>query len=247
MRSQALGLARERLAPQLGDLNIVRVDRVDPSKNQLVGFKAFARLLDMRPDLRSRVRFSAFLIPSRTDLKIYRAYKDVLYELVDEINDRFAGECGRPPIQIYYVNDRDQALAGLESCDVLLVNSLQDGMNLVAKEWALVSRRPGVLVLSETAGVAGEAEDSAILVRPHDVEGTASALAAALAMPASEREERIERFRSRIRIWTARHWLGSQLMDLGLGDGAATYSQSGPGYRRTTIGLPPEPASNPVA
>jgi trehalose 6-phosphate synthase len=215
MQSAEVAEARERLSQSMGELNVIRVDRLDPSKNQQLGFHAFERLLEMRPDLRSRVRFSAFLIPSRTDLGIYRAYRDALYETVERINDRFGSDCGGPPITIFYTNDREQALAAMELCDVLLVNSLQDGMNLVAKEWALVSERPGVLIVSETAGVAIEAAGSALLVSPLDTEGTAMAMAQALDMGEAERAERLGRFSGRVRQWTAKAWLTAQLDEIG--------------------------------
>ncbi len=216
MRSAAVTAARERLAQHLAEQNVIRVDRLDPSKNQLVGFLAFGRLLELRPELRGRVRFLAFLVPSRTDLGVYRAYRDSVYRVVDEVNARFAEPCGRPPITIFYTNDRDQALAAMALCDALLANSLEDGMNLVAKEWAVVSERPGVLILSETAGVVGEAGDSAIQVSPLDVEATAQAMAEALAMPCAERAQRLHRFRGHVERWTARDWLSAQLGDLGL-------------------------------
>jgi trehalose 6-phosphate synthase len=208
--------ARERLAPELGDLNVIRVDRLDPSKNQLIGFLAFARLLELRPDLCRRVRFLAFLVPSRTDLSVYRTYRDTIYQQIEDINGRFAAACGAPPITVFYANDPDQAFAAMECCDVLLANSIKDGMNLVAKEWAVVSQRPGVLVASDTAGVAEEAADSALLVSPLDVEATARAIADALNMPEPERAARLARFRERVTRWTARHWLSAQLADLGL-------------------------------
>jgi trehalose 6-phosphate synthase len=219
--SSAVAAARERLAPDMGELSIIRVDRLDPSKNQLIGFLAFERLLELRPDLRARVRFSAFLVPSRTDLNIYRAYRDAIYACIDRINQRFGADCGRPPIVVYYTNDREQALAAMEACDALLINSLQDGMNLVAKEWALVSRRPGVLVLSETTGVAHEAEDCALLVSPLDIEGTAQALMKALDMPTAQRLTHLSCLRERISHWTADDWLTAQLRDLGVLPAAA--------------------------
>ncbi len=228
MRSATVAAAHQRLADHQGELNVIRVDRLDPSKNQLVGFKAFGRLLERRPDLRGRVRFLAFLVPSRTDLSVYRAYHDALYQEVDEINARFATECGGPPIVVFYTNDREQALAAMSACDALLVNSLEDGMNLVAKEWAVVSERPGVLVLSETAGVVGEAGDSALLVAPLDVEATAIALEEALEMPLAERRERLNRFRASIEQWTARDWLSAQLRDLGLPTSLGRASVSAP-------------------
>jgi trehalose 6-phosphate synthase len=214
MRSQPVAQARARLEPDRAELNVIRVDRLDPSKNQLVGFHAFRRLLEMRPELCGRVRFQAFLVPSRTDLGVYRAYRDAVYTLIDAINDQFVDLCGDPPIQVYYTNDREQALAAMEQCDVLLVNSLEDGMNLVAKEWAVVSERPGVLVVSETAGVAAEAADCGLLITPLDVEGTAQAMACALDMPRDQRAERLGRLRDRVLGWTARDWLGAQLDDL---------------------------------
>jgi len=218
MRSTAVATARRRLDGELGTLNIIRVDRLDPSKNQLVGFLAFARLLELRPDLCQQVRFLAFLVPSRTDLGVYQAYRDTIYATIERINREFVGACGRPPIAVFYTNDRDQALAAMERCDVLLVNSLSDGMNLVAKEWAVVSQRPGVLIVSETAGVAEEAADSALLVAPLDVEGTAQAMAEALDMPVAERTERLGRLRERVQRWSAGHWLAAQLTDLGLSE-----------------------------
>jgi trehalose 6-phosphate synthase len=217
MRTRAVAQARQRLAVKDDECTIIRVDRLDPSKNQLVGFHAFRRLLELHPELCGRVRFQAFLIPSRTDLSIYRAYRDSVYKLIDEINERFVGVCGDPPIRVFYTNDREQALAAMEQCDVLLVNSLEDGMNLVAKEWAVVSERPGVLVVSETAGVAAEAAPSALLISPLDVEGTAEALAQAVRMPRDERAARLCAFRGRVLGWTARDWLQAQLADLGVG------------------------------
>lgn len=218
IRSPEVAAAHKRLeAERGGQMSIIRVDRLDPSKNQQVGFMAFARLLEMRPDLRGRVRFLAFMVPSRTDLSVYRTYRDHVYQTIDEINARYSEECGGPPIRVFYTNDRDQALAAMQHCNVLVVNSLQDGMNLVAKEWAVVAEEPGVLIVSETAGVAGDAQDCALLISPLDIEGTALAMADALDMPQGERRARHARFLSRVEKWTARDWLNAQLADLQLG------------------------------
>ncbi|MDP8922945.1 MAG: trehalose-6-phosphate synthase [Chloroflexota bacterium] len=219
MGSEPVAAARRRLAPDVGGQSVVRVDRLDPSKNQVIGFLAFGRLLELRPDLRGRVRFLAFLVPSRTDLRVYRAYRDAVYRMIERINGRFAAECGGEPIQVFYTNDREQALAAMADCDVLLVNSLADGMNLVAKEWAVVSERPGALIASETAGVAEETADSALLVSPLDVEGTARAMAQALDMRPDERAARLARLQGRVARWTAAEWLTSQLAELGCSDG----------------------------
>jgi trehalose 6-phosphate synthase len=219
MRSPEVARAHTRLAPLRLEQTIIRVDRLDPSKNQRVGFMAFGRLLELRPDLCGKVRFHAFMVPSRTDLDIYRDYRDAVYKTIDEVNARFADACGGPPIQVFYTNDRDQALAAMQSCTVLLINSLQDGMNLVAKEWAVVAGEPGVLIVSETAGVAADAQDSALLISPLDVEGTARAMIDALEMPQTERRARHARLLKQVSQWSARDWLNAQLADLGIGVG----------------------------
>jgi trehalose 6-phosphate synthase len=207
-------LARRRLAAESEPQTIVRVDRLDPSKNQLAGFDAFERLLDQHPELHGRLRFNAFLVPSRTDLEVYRTYRETLFGQIEAINARFAARCGGPVIQVFYTNDREQALAAMIDADVLLVNSLADGMNLVVKEWAVVSERPGALVASDRMGVAAEAEGAALLVDPADVPDTATALGRALAMPRAERQVRLQRLRDRVEAWTAHDWLMAQLRDL---------------------------------
>ena len=224
MQSPAVAAARERLAPWTGwqagkrrdegKQTIIRVDRLDPSKNQIIGFRAFGRLLELRPDLCRNVRFLAFLIPSRTDLSVYRNYRDAVYAMIDEVNTRFAADCEGEPIQVFYTNDREQALAAMEQCDVLLVNSREDGMNLVVKEWAVVSQRPGVAVISETAGVAAITVDSALLVSPLDIEGTARAMERALGMRSEERAARLTTLRESVYSWSAADWLSAQLAEL---------------------------------
>ena len=222
MLSPAVGTARHRLATWNGrrrrdaKQTIIRVDRLDPSKNQIIGFHAFGRFLELRPDLRRSIRFLAFLIPSRTDLSVYRSYRDAVYAAISEVNVRFAADCGCEPIQVYYTNDREQALAAMEQCDVLLVNSREDGMNLVVKEWAIVSRRPGVAVISETAGVAATTADNALLVSPLDIEGTARAMESALGMSVVERSSRLQNLRASVHSWSAANWLSAQLAELGI-------------------------------
>ncbi|MBV9007557.1 MAG: trehalose-6-phosphate synthase [Verrucomicrobia bacterium] len=216
MKLSGVQEARERLRQSPEKQTIIRVDRLDPSKNQLIGFRAFARLLELRPDLRCNTRFLAFLVPSRTDLRVYRAYRDAVYAAISEVNARYADECAEPPIEVFYTNDREQALAAMEQCDVLLVNSREDGMNLVVKEWAVVSQRPGVAIVSETAGVASVTADSALLVCPLDIEGTARALESALEMPVSERWKRLRHLRDSVHEWDAARWLRAQLEELGV-------------------------------
>jgi trehalose 6-phosphate synthase len=202
---QLLGGARERV--------LVRVDRLEPSKNILRGFLAYEALLQRQPRLRGRLSFLAFLVPSRTGLREYGHYGRMVQNAVDRINARF-GRAGWRPIQIFYENDYAQALAGLSIADVVLVNPLVDGMNLVAKEAAVVSQRDAALVLSETAGAFDQMADGALAVAPADVVGTADALAAALAMPAEERRRRLGVLRRGVEREDITWWLRRQLEDL---------------------------------
>ncbi|MGH2445456.1 MAG: alpha,alpha-trehalose-phosphate synthase (UDP-forming) [Candidatus Limnocylindria bacterium] len=203
---QLLGGVRERV--------IVRVDRLEPSKNILRGFLAYEALLQRRARLRGRISFLAFLVPSRTGLKEYGDYGRQVQNAVDRINARF-GRAGWRPVQIFYENDYAQALAGLAIADVVLVNPLVDGMNLVAKEAVAVSQRDAVLVLSETAGAFDQMADGVLAVAPADVVGTADALATALAMPAEERAKRLAKLRRGVEREDITWWLRRQLEDLG--------------------------------
>ena len=202
---QLLGGTREQV--------IVRVDRLEPSKNILRGFLAYETLLQRQPRLRGRISFLAFLVPSRTGLREYGQYGRSVQNAVDRINARF-GRAGWRPVQLFYENDYAQALAGLSIADVVLVNPLVDGMNLVAKEAVVVSERDAVLVLSETAGAFDQMADGALAVAPADVVGTADALAAALAMAPAERARRLEKLRRGVGREDITWWLRSQLRDL---------------------------------
>jgi trehalose 6-phosphate synthase len=203
--SQLLESTRERI--------IVRVDRLEPSKNILRGFLAYEALLQRQPRLRGRVSFLAFLVPSRTSLREYGHYGRMVQNAVDRINARF-GQAGWRPIQLFYENDYAQALAGLSIADVVLVNPLVDGMNLVAKEAAVVSERGAAIVLSETAGAYDQMADGVLSVAPADVVGTADALAEALAMAPEERARRLRLLRRGVESEDITRWLCGQLEDL---------------------------------
>ncbi|MDQ4035772.1 MAG: trehalose-6-phosphate synthase [Chloroflexota bacterium] len=202
---QLLGGARERV--------IVRVDRLEPSKNILRGFLAYEALLQRNARLRGGISFLAFLVPSRTGLREYGDYGRKVQNAVDRINARF-GRAGWRPVQLFYENDYAQALAGLSIADVVLVNPLVDGMNLVAKEAVVVSGRDAVLVLSETAGAFDQMAAGAISVAPADVVGTADALADALTMPVEERRRRLAVLRAGVEREDIGWWLRRQLEDL---------------------------------
>jgi trehalose 6-phosphate synthase len=211
--SRAARRRAEQLLAGAREQVIVRVDRLEPSKNILRGFLAYEALLQRNPRLRGRVSFLAFLVPSRTGLREYGDYGRTVQNAVDRINARF-GRAGWRPVQIFYENDYAQALAGLSIADVVLVNPLVDGMNLVAKEAVVVSRRDAVLVLAETAGAYDQMVDGSLPVAPADVVGTADALARALAMPAEERQRRLETLRRGVEREDMTWWLSRQMEEL---------------------------------
>ena len=203
-----------RAARKSAEQVIVRVDRMEPSKNILRGFAAFETLLDQKPSLRGRVTFLAFLVPSRTSIREYRDYGRQVHDTAERLNARFS-RAGRPVVRIFYENNYAQALAGLSIADLVLVNPLIDGMNLVAKEAVVVSERDAVLVLSETAGAYDQMADGVLSVAPADLVGTADALARGLAMSRGERRERLERLRTGVEREDVRWWLRRQFEDLG--------------------------------
>jgi trehalose 6-phosphate synthase len=203
---------------ETGRKRIVRVDRLDPSKNVLRGFEAYRRLLEKQPRLRGEVEFHAYLVPSRSGIGEYDDYAARVFGLIDDINRTYARP-GWTPVSVYYEQNRAQAFAGLATYDVLLVNSVADGMNLVSKEGAIVNEKDGVLVLSITAGSCEELRHGAILIDPFDVEGTAAGLAKALSLDAKERSRRAYLLRSTIEHHQLGDWLRHQLKDLSV----ATY------------------------
>ena len=191
---------------------IVRADRIEPSKNVLRGFVAFEALLVKRPELRQRVRFVAVQAPTRTSIPEYAHYAAAVREVVARING--LAEPDDQPIWIYDGSDYAMAIAALRLADVVMVNPVVDGMNLVAKEAVLVGERDPVLLLSETAGAAEQLAADSLIVAPADVAGTADQLERALLMPADERRARTRRLRYAVREQDIEWWLTRQLRDL---------------------------------
>jgi trehalose 6-phosphate synthase len=202
-----------RLRSQLIENVIVRVDRAEPSKNIVRGFRAYGLLLQRYPELQGKVTFLAFLVPSRTHIRQYQRYMEEVQRIMDEINTNFGTSEWRP-IRPFLENNYTQALAGMKLYDVLLVNSVIDGMNLVAKEGPLVNSKNGVLVLSDTTGAHHQLRLGALTVSPADVEGTMLALYKALIMGQEERKSRSKALVDAIRREDIGHWLCWQIEDL---------------------------------
>jgi len=192
---------------------ILRVDRTDLSKNIVRGFLAYERMLETHHELHGRVQFWAYLQETRQDIDDYRAYLGSIVTVAARINRRFSVR-GWMPIRLEVDENIHKAVAGYKSFDVLLVNPIYDGMNLVAKEGVLVNRRNGVLVLSENAGSHEELGDLALTINPFDVDATAEALYLGLIMDERERGARAERIRDAVRANDITRWITTQLQDL---------------------------------
>ena len=232
--------SHDRYLPNLSnEFTILRVDRVEPSKNIVRGFKAFDRFLDAHPEFLGRVNFVAVLVPSRMDVPEYQYYLDDVSAIVFRINAKYANvETGWQPIHVMMGENYPRALAAMKWYDVLLVNSIIDGMNLVAKEGCLINERNGVLVLSEGAGAASQLGDDALLVCPADVEGTADAIYKALTMPLRERRRRSDSLRGIVESDDVAIWFREQLYDL------LKYAINGERDPGALIVAAPEPSAN---
>jgi trehalose 6-phosphate synthase len=195
------------------DFLILRVDRADLSKNVLRGFSAFDLFLSQHPEFTERVTFLAQLMPSRTDVPQYAEYLERIEALVAVVNHRH-GTPDWMPIQLKLRDDIEEAMAAYKHYDVLLVNAMFDGMNLVAKEGPIVNEREGVSILSENTGAHEELGEYALSVNPFDIQELANSIYAALTMSARERRRRAQGL---VEIVTSRDpgdWIDEQLADI---------------------------------
>ena len=213
-RSEEVATRRQELSERLERAGrprlIVRVDRLEPSKNVLRGFLAFEALLKRRPDLRKQVRFLAVQSISRENVPEYARYAAAVREVVARVNG--LSDPDQAPIWLLDGSEYALAIAALSLADVVLVNPVVDGMNLVAKEAAIVGH--GAIVLSETAGAAEQLAGDALMVAAADVAGTSEMLETGLDMPAEERTRRLRRLRASVRQEDLAWWLARQLRDL---------------------------------
>ena len=192
---------------------IVRVDRTELSKNIVRGLVAYRELLATRPQWRGRVVHLAFAYPSRSALAEYRAYTDRVRGLAREISEEF-GTPDWDPLILEVKDDYPRSLAACAVADVLLVNPVRDGMNLVAQEGPVLSERGCALVLSREAGAAATLAADALLINPYDITETAEALHEALSMPDAERQRRSAALAAIAAADPPARWLGGQLASL---------------------------------
>ena len=203
----------KRLKTLCGEKTIVRVDRTEPSKNIIRGFKAFETLLKRHPELQGRVKFLAFLVPSRTHIRQYERYLEETDLVVNNINNSLGSEDWKP-ITVFYENNYTQAIASMRLYDILIVNPIIDGMNLVAKEGPVVNTKNGVLILTESAGAYEQLTKGSLGVGSADIEGTMQAMYQALTMSQEERQHLNQLLVDSIKDEDVTEWLFRQLQDL---------------------------------
>lgn len=188
---------------------IVRVDRMEPTKNILRGLDGYAAFLEAHPTQQGKVCHLVITNLSRSGMTEYQRYHAAVEERVEEVNRRY-GRPGWVPARLLVLDDHPRALRALAAADVVVVNPLWDGMNLVAKEAACVNDRDAVLILSRNAGAAADLGDGALLVNPFDVAALAETLAAALAMDPGERARRAALLRAAASRLPPRAWFALQ-------------------------------------
>jgi trehalose 6-phosphate synthase len=205
--------AERELVARRPEKLVLRVDRTDPSKNIVRGFRAFELYLEAHPEMGRRVGMLALLDPSRQDIPEYAEYLGAIQREMRGVNDRFQRE-GWVPIDLRIADNFAQSVAAYKQYDVLLVNSVFDGLNLVSKEAPLVNEREGVVVLSENTGSHEELREWVLTVNPFDIFGQAEAIYRAVTMEADERRRRAQAIARHVEEHDLEEWIDAQLGDL---------------------------------
>jgi trehalose 6-phosphate synthase len=206
-------VAEQEIVGRRPERLIVRVDRTDPSKNVVRGFRAFELYLEAHPEMHGRVALLALLDPSRQDIPEYAEYLGAIQREARRVNDRFQAE-NWLPIDLRIEDNFPRSVAAYKQFDVLFVNAIFDGLNLVSKEAPLVNTRDGVVVLSENAGASEEIGSWTVTINPFDVAAQAEALHEALEMRVDERRGRLDAIQTHVREHDLARWLASQLEEL---------------------------------
>jgi trehalose 6-phosphate synthase len=170
-------------------------------------------MLERHPELVGEVTFLAQLQPSRTDVREYAAYMEAVGRTAEQVNEEHGTDSWRP-IELFMEDNFPRSVAAYKNFDVLLVNAVRDGMNLVAKESAVINEKNGVLVLSENAGAHEELGEHALSINPYDIDEQADAIYAALTMGDEERGRRAEALRQTVRSNTIEDWVEAQIEDI---------------------------------
>ena len=214
---ETVGAVRARIRTGLGldDSNLLGlgVDRLDYTKGIVERLRSVERLFELHPKWVGRFTFVQIAAPSRSSLDDYQHFEQRVRAAADEINNRF-GRNGWLPIRLLIEHHTESSVrAHYQACDVCMVTSLHDGMNLVAKEFvAARDDERGVLILSQFAGASRELHE-ALIVNPYFIEETAATLHRALLMPEHEQHERMVNLRAAVRELNVYRWAGRMLVD----------------------------------
>lgn len=191
---------------------ILRVDRIEPSKNILRGLKAYRTLLEKHPEHQGEVQMLCLLVPSRMEVEEYQDYMQEIMAEAGLINATYSNSIWEP-VRLIVGDNYPRAIAAMQMYSVLLVNPIRDGMNLVAKEGALVNQNDGVLILSEHTGAFEEMGEHVLAVSPFDIYGTAEAIHQGLTMPVEERQKRADALRKTVVSADVKRWFYDQVED----------------------------------
>jgi len=214
LTGEGYSLHSQKMEEMVGDCKLIyRADRTDLSKNVIRGFQAYDLFLEKYPEWKGKVKFIATLMPSRQDIKIYQEYTAKIEELVKEINQKH-GDGEWQPIKYICQGDYELVVALLKRYDVLMVNPILDGMNIVAKEGSVVNQNNGVLVLSTGAGCYEELKDGALCINPFDVKQTAESINNALILDDKTKTQLISNARKAIENNDLNRWVSDQLNDI---------------------------------
>jgi trehalose 6-phosphate synthase len=221
VRKEAVIEHKRLLEETIADKKVIlRVDRIDPSKNIVRGFQAYQEMLTLHPEHQERVIFLAMLVPSRRGIDEYQDYLDKIMAISGNINADF-GNKNWEPIRILVGEDYERALAAMQLYDVLLINAIADGMNLVAKEGPTVNTRNGVLILSEGTGASLQLAPGSTIISPCDIYATAEAMHQGLSMEPEQKEKRAMTLKWIIKQYDINRWFSEQieaLIDLNLNE-----------------------------
>ncbi len=212
-RRDGVASFEEEIKRRRREYSILRVDRADLSKNVLRGFTAFDIFLEQHPEFAERITFTAQLMPSRTDVPEYAEYLEKIEALVAVVNHRH-GTPDWMPIDLKLRDDLEEAVASYKHYDVMMVNAMFDGMNLVAKEGPLVNERNGVSILSENTGAHEELGEFALSVNPFDVQELADAIFSALTMSQEGRARRAAGLKEIVTSRDPGDWIDEQISDI---------------------------------
>lgn len=192
---------------------ILKIERVELTKNTIRGLYAYKSLLKKYPRYKGKVILLVHIYPSRDKIAEYNIYLNKVIKEIEDINKQFRKDSWKP-IVLEVSDNYDRSLAALNNYDVLLVNPVFDGMNLVAKEGPLVNKKNGVLVLSENTGAYEQLKGSVLSLNPFDIEQTVQRLQEALDMSLDDRKQLYDKLLSRINEDSIEDWANCQVKDL---------------------------------